>query len=42
MSWMSYPPTHMTGFDKSPQMTTYNVAPRRIRAAHPADFLEAR
>jgi 5-methyltetrahydropteroyltriglutamate--homocysteine methyltransferase len=43
MSWMSYPPAHMSGFDKSPQMTAYNVA----AAAHPRghilhDFLEAR
>ncbi len=43
MSWMSYPPAHMTGFDKSPQMTAFNVA----TATHPRghilhDFLEAR
>ncbi|HTZ81458.1 MAG TPA: hypothetical protein VMC10_26345 [Stellaceae bacterium] len=43
MSWMSYPPTHMAGFDKSPQMTAFNVS----TATHPRghilhDFLEAR
>lgn len=43
MSWQSYPPAHMAGFDRSPQPTAYNVT----QAAHPRghilhDFLEAR
>jgi len=43
ISWQSYAPAHMTGFDKAPQPTIYNVAAAGFPRGHILhDFLEAR
>ena len=43
MSWQSYPPTHMAGFDSSPQFTPYKIGAVAYPRGHILhDFLEAR
>src|SRR3974377_732535 len=43
MSWQSYAPAHMSGFDKTPQPTTYKVGAVAFPRGHILhDYLEAR
>jgi 5-methyltetrahydropteroyltriglutamate--homocysteine methyltransferase len=43
MSWQSYAPAHMTGFDKAPKPTAYKVGAAAYPRGHILhDFLEAR
>jgi 5-methyltetrahydropteroyltriglutamate--homocysteine methyltransferase len=43
MSWQSYAPSHMAGFDKSPRPQAYNVGAAAFPRGHILhDFLEAR
>src|ERR1700733_13829316 len=43
MSWQSYAPAHMAGFDKSPQPTQYSVGAVPFPRGHILhDFVEAR